>query len=256
MTVINIIHISKYYYANILHERRYGKTLKKKLSDLLSNPMKLVQTEDQDKKIWALQDITFSAAKGEMVGIIGANGAGKTTLLKIIAGITPPTKGEIHLRGNIASLLRIDVGFHPDLTGRENIFLRGIIFGLTKKEIALDFHNIVAFSGIKKFIDMPVKYYSSGMRLRLAFSVTTCAYAKPDILLIDEAFAVGDADFYIKSLERIRTLIKEHGSSVLFASHNLKAIEAFCTKCVWIDNGRIKMTGVPARVIKSYLKKA
>ena len=155
--------------------------------------------------------------------------------------------------GKVSSLLDIDVGFHPDLTGRENIFLNGVILGFTKKEIEREFDNIVAFSGIEKFIDTPVKYYSSGMNVRLAFSIATAPYMEPDILLIDEILAVGDIDFQKKSFDRIQELTQKIHTTVLFVSHNLLAIQKLCKRCVWLEQGRIKVIGDSPNVIKSYI---
>lgn len=255
MITIDIKGISKYYYVDVNKNSFYWQTLKERLSSLIKNPLVLFKNTDKRKKFWALRNIKLKVERGETIGIIGANGAGKTTLLKIISGITTPTRGEIRLRGKLISLLKIGMGLHPDLTARENIFLEGILLGLTKKQIENDFNTIVKFSDISKFLNVPIKQYSSGMRLRLAFAIATSSYVKPDILLIDEILAVGDAQFHKKSLERIQNLIKEYKPSVLFVSHNLENISTLCTKCIWLDKGKIKMVGLPKTVIKRYLKK-
>lgn len=201
------------------------------------------------QEFWALNDISFDIHPGEKWGIIGENGAGKTTLLKLIARITPPTKGSILSRGRVASLLEVGTGFHPELTGRENIFLNGTILGLSRREIQDKFDQIVDFSEIEKFLDMPVKHYSTGMWARLAFSVA--AHINPEILLIDEILSVGDASFQNKSLGKMKEVSK-HGRTVLFVSHNMAAVRKLCTKCVWISKGEIKMIGCPDEVINAY----
>ncbi|MEK7520328.1 MAG: ABC transporter ATP-binding protein [Patescibacteria group bacterium] len=201
---------------------------------------------------WALKDINFTVQQGEVVGIIGANGAGKSTLLKILSKITPPTEGEIVLRGRVASLLEVGTGFHPELTGRENIFLNGAILGMSKKEIAGKFDDIVAFSGVEKFLDTPVKRFSSGMYVRLAFSVA--AHMDPDILVVDEVLAVGDAEFQKKCLGKMDEVTKTKGRTVLFVSHNMSAIQALCKRVVLLEAGKIKAIGNTNEVIGIYLK--
>lgn len=201
---------------------------------------------------WALKDISFSINKGEVVGIVGKNGAGKSTLLKILSQITPPTTGEIILRGNVGSLLEVGTGFHPELTGRENIFLNGAILGMTKKEIAQKFDAIVSFAGIEKFLDTPVKRYSSGMYVRLAFSVA--AHMEPDILIIDEVLAVGDAEFQKKCLGKMEEVTSDDGRTILFVSHNLDAIRRICTKTIWIHDGKIAGFGDTTEVLAEYTK--
>ena len=191
---------------------------------------------ESDDIIWALKDISFEVKKGEVLGIIGPNGAGKSTLLKIIAQITYPTSGMVKLDGRVASLLEVGTGFHPELTGRENIYLNGTILGMTKKEIDQKFDEIVGFSDIEKFIDTPVKRYSSGMGVRLGFSVA--AHLDPEILLIDEVLAVGDLEFQQKCLQKIDD-IGANGRTVIFVSHNIRSISALSNKCLLIENGKI-----------------
>ena len=217
---------------------------------------KLTKFQDDNKKhediIWALKDVSFEVKKGEVIGIIGANGAGKSTLLKILAQITHPTSGRVELNGRVASLLEVGTGFHPELTGRENIYLNGTILSMTKKEIDRKLDEIIAFSGVEKFIDTPVKRYSSGMRVRLAFSVA--AHLDPEILLIDEVLAVGDAEFQKKCLGKMENISKQ-GRTILFVSHNMDAIEKLCNKCVLISDGSIEKIGITNELISNYLNK-
>lgn len=205
---------------------------------------------DESDVIWALKDISFEVQRGEVVGIIGRNGAGKSTLLKILSRITHPTNGRVELDGRVSSLLEVGTGFHPELTGRENIYLNGTILGMTKTDVDRKFAEIVDFSGVNRFIDTPVKFYSSGMRVRLAFSVA--AYLEPEILLIDEVLAVGDAGFQKKCLGKMEKEAKA-GRTVLFVSHNMSAIHALCERCVLLECGKIKYTGTTEDTIKKYL---
>lgn len=200
--------------------------------------------------VWALQDINFSVKQGEVLGIIGRNGAGKSTLLKILSKVTSPTKGNIKVKGRIASLLEVGTGFHPELTGRENIFLNGAILGMTKSEIRSKFDEIVAFSGVEKYIDTPVKRYSSGMYVRLAFAVA--AHLEPEILIVDEVLAVGDAEFQKKCLGKMKDVSGE-GRTVLFVSHNMTSIENLCSRVYVIENGRAIYGGNSNEGIKYYL---
>jgi len=204
------------------------------------------------EEFWALKDINFTVNRGEAIGVIGSNGAGKSTLLKIMTKITPPTSGEIILRGKVSSLLEVGTGFHPELTGRENILLNGAILGMTQKEIVKKFDQIVNFSGIEKFLDTPVKRYSSGMYVRLAFSVA--AHMEPDILLVDEVLAVGDVAFQKKCLGKMDEVTRMNGRTVLFVSHNMNAIQTLCTRCILLDQGRVSEIGPTKDVIEKYLK--
>lgn len=199
----------------------------------------------------ALRNISFSIQKGEAIGLIGPNGSGKSTLLKILSQITSPTTGEIHLRGRVASLLEVGTGFHPELTGRENIFLNGAILGMSRQEIAKKFDEIVKFSGVEKFLDTPVKRYSSGMHVRLAFSVA--AHLEPEILLVDEVLAVGDAEFQKKCLGKMDEVTRDARRTIIFVSHNMEAIKKLCTKCILLKEGLIVMFGETEKVVETYL---
>jgi len=200
--------------------------------------------------IWALKDVSFKVQPGEVVGIIGRNGAGKSTLLKILSKITAPTQGHAEIRGRISSLLEVGTGFHQELTGRENIYLNGSVLGMRKREIDTKFDEIVAFSGVEKFIDTPVKRYSSGMRVRLAFSVA--AHLEPEILLIDEVLAVGDAQFQKKCLNKMQDVGQE-GRTVLFVSHNMQAVTRLCQRVILMENGRISVDGPSQEIVSVYL---
>ena len=200
--------------------------------------------------LWAVRNVSFDVKKGEILGIIGRNGAGKSTLLKILCRITDPTIGSAHIRGRISSLLEVGTGFHQELTGRENIFLNGTILGMTKTEVDKKFDEIVAFSGIEKFIDTPVKRYSSGMKVRLAFSVA--AHLEPDILIIDEVLAVGDADFQKKCLKKMED-VGGKGRTVLFVSHDMAAVTRLCDRVILLENGTVVEDGTPEQVISHYL---
>jgi len=203
-----------------------------------------------ENSFWALKDVSFSVDPGEVVGVLGRNGAGKSTLLKILSRITEPTGGRAVLRGRVASLLEVGTGFHPELTGRENIFLNGAIMGMKRAEIAKKFDEIVAFSEVGSFLDTPVKRYSSGMFVRLAFAVA--AHLEPEILLIDEVLAVGDAAFQRKCLGKMDEVANEHGRTVFFVSHNISAVSALCNNVILIEGGRCVMRDTPARVISRY----
>ncbi|MCP4613472.1 MAG: ABC transporter ATP-binding protein [Planctomycetes bacterium] len=199
---------------------------------------------------WALEDISFEVRHGEVLGIIGRNGAGKSTLLKILSRVTTPTRGQAKIKGRIASLLEVGTGFHPELTGRENIYLNGAILGMKKAEIERKFDEIVDFSGVEKFIDTPVKRYSSGMHVRLAFAVA--AHLEPEILLVDEVLAVGDAEFQKKCLGKMGDVAKS-GRTILFVSHNMSAINQLCDRCILLDSGRTIIDDTPENTIEGYL---
>src|SRR5437870_10345464 len=200
---------------------------------------------------WALKDVSFEVQRGEVVGIIGRNGAGKSTLLKILSRITEPTTGKVRIKGRIASLLEVGTGFHPELTGRENIFLNGAILGMTKAEIKSKFDEIVDFAETEKFLDTPVKRYSSGMYVRLAFAVA--AHLEPEILLVDEVLAVGDAEFQKKCLGKMENVSKREGRTVLFVSHNMDAVQELCARVILFHAGQIQNEGSAAKVIQEYL---
>ncbi|MFD1163091.1 ABC transporter ATP-binding protein [Hwangdonia seohaensis] len=208
-------------------------------------------TKGNSEYVWALQDINFEVQRGEVLGIIGKNGAGKSTLLKILSKVTGPTTGEIKTKGRIASLLEVGTGFHPEMTGRENIYLNGAILGMTKAEIKSKIEDIIDFSGCQRYIDTPVKRYSSGMTVRLAFAVA--AFLEPEILVIDEVLAVGDAEFQKKAIGKMRDISKGEGRTVLFVSHNMAAVKRLCTRGVLLENGKIAYTGKINDVIDAYL---
>ena len=223
------------------------KTLREAIMQAFRNPWRRRQTAET---IWALRDISFEVAPGEVLGIIGPNGAGKSTLLKVISRITEPTTGSVLLYGRVGSLLEIGTGFHPELSGRENVFLSGTILGMRRREVAHKFDAIVAFAEVERFLDTPIKRYSSGMYLRLAFAVA--AHLNPEILLVDEVLAVGDAAFQKKCLGKMGDVARE-GRTVLFVSHNMAAVEALCSRCLLIQGGRIEADGTPQAVIEHYL---
>lgn len=202
------------------------------------------------EEFWALRDVEFDIARGDVVGIIGRNGAGKSTLLKILSNITRPTRGYVDLFGRVGSLLEVGTGFHLELTGRENIFLNGAILGMRKREIAAQFEAIVEFSGVEKFLDTPVKRYSSGMFVRLAFAVA--AHLNPDILIIDEVLAVGDAEFQQKCLGKMQDVAQEQGRTVLFVSHNEAAVRRLCKSAIYLQSGQVEFTGTPADAFAAY----
>lgn len=201
--------------------------------------------------VWALQDINFEVKRGEILGIIGKNGAGKSTLLKILSRVTAPTTGSIKTRGRIASLLEVGTGMHPELTGRENVYLNGAILGMTKVEIAHKIDEIIAFSGCEMYIDTPVKRYSSGMRVRLGFAVA--AFLEPDILVVDEVLAVGDAEFQKKAIGKMQDISNTSGRTVLFVSHNMAAVQDLCTSLLILENGKLAYNGNVAEGINEYL---
>jgi lipopolysaccharide transport system ATP-binding protein len=209
------------------------------------------EVDKRDQLFWALHNVSFEIQPGESVGIIGSNGAGKTTLLKILSRITVPTSGKVRLRGRVGSLLEVGTGFHPELTGRENIYLNGAILGMRRREINAKFDEIVNFSDIEKFLDTPVKFYSSGMRVRLAFSVA--AHLEPEILLVDEVLAVGDFAFQEKCLNKMENVV-HGGRTVIFVSHNMAAVKALCQKGAFIENGQLIYYGNVDKAISTYLK--
>src|SRR6202007_3304656 len=206
---------------------------------------------DAVEEFWALKDVGFELARGEVLGIIGRNGAGKSTLLKILSRITEPTQGRVTLRGRVASLLEVGTGFHPELTGRENIYLNGAVLGMTRAEISKKFDEIVAFAGVEKFLDTPVKRFSSGMYVRLAFAVA--AHLEPEILVVDEVLAVGDAEFQRKCLGKMDDVARHEGRTVVFVSHNLGVIARMCPTIIWLDRGSIREQVAAREVIAEYL---
>jgi lipopolysaccharide transport system ATP-binding protein len=208
-----------------------------------------IAPSDQDF-IWALNQVSFRVGQGEVLGIIGRNGSGKSTLLKILSRVTVPTTGQARIKGRVASLLEVGTGFHPDLTGRENVFLNGAILGMTRSEIQRKFDEIVEFSGVEQFIDTPVKRYSSGMNVRLAFAVA--AHLEPEILIIDEVLAVGDAEFQKKCLGKMGSVVQE-GRTVLFVSHQMAAVQSLCTRVIWLALGQVSLAGETQEVVDAYL---
>lgn len=214
------------------------------------NDASITTNNNSEDIIWALRDISFEVKQGEVVGIIGRNGAGKSTLLKILSRITEPSSGKVIINGRVSSLLEVGTGFHPELTGRENVFLNGTILGMSKKDIDCRFDEIVDFSGIEKFIDTPVKRYSSGMQVRLAFAVA--AHLEPEILLVDEVLAVGDAEFQEKCLNKMSEVAKG-GRTVLFISHNMLAVQSLCKRTIWLANGVFQKDGLSSIVIETYI---
>jgi lipopolysaccharide transport system ATP-binding protein len=209
------------------------------------------EEKGNSKYVWAIEDINFEAKKGEVLGIVGRNGAGKSTLLKILSKVTAPTKGQIKIKGRIASLLEVGTGFHPELTGRENIFLNGAILGMTKAEIRSKFDEIVAFSGVEKYIDTPVKRYSSGMYVRLAFAVA--AHLEPEILIVDEVLAVGDAEFQKKCLGKMKD-VSSQGRTVLFVSHNMAAVKSLCNRGILMERGKVIFSGSADETVEHYMR--
>jgi len=205
---------------------------------------------DQVEELWALRDVSFEVRRGEVLGIIGRNGGGKSTLLKILSRVTEPTRGRVLLRGRVASLLEVGTGFHPELTGRENIYLNGAILGMTRAEIRRKFDEIVAFAEVEKFLDTPVKRYSSGMYVRLAFAVA--AHLEPEIMLVDEVLAVGDAEFQTKCIGKMQGVASSEGRTVLFVSHNMAAIQQLCHHALWLDHGGLRRIGPAAQVVQAY----
>ena len=206
---------------------------------------------DEVEEFWALKEVNFQIKRGDVVGVIGRNGAGKSTLLKILSRITAPSAGHIEIKGRVASLLEVGTGFHPELTGRENIYLNGAILGMTQSEVRRKFDEIVEFSGVEKFLDTPVKRFSSGMYVRLAFAVA--AHLEPEILVIDEVLAVGDAEFQRKCLGRMREAASGKGRTVLFVSHNIGHIMSLCSSAIWLDSGCVKQVGDTETVVSSYV---
>jgi len=254
--IIQVENLGKKYVIRHEHPERYvalRDVLTQKAKKLFSFPARLrPKTPATDyEEFWALKDLNFEIQQGDRVGIIGRNGAGKSTLLKILSRITEPSTGRITLNGRVASLLEVGTGFHPELTGRENIFLNGAILGMSRVEIRRKFDEIVDFSGVEKFLDTPVKRYSSGMYVRLAFAVA--AHLEPEILVVDEVLAVGDAEFQKKCLGKMEDVSKKEGRTVLFVSHNMGAMTALCTKGILLNKGKATYQGAMQSTISEYL---
>ena len=256
---ISVEHLYKQYRLGMVTTGTISHDLNRWLHKLKGkeDPYQLVTTQnDRTQKsssdyVWALNDINFEVKQGEVLGIIGKNGAGKSTLLKILSKVTSPTKGNIKVNGRIASLLEVGTGFHPELSGRENIFLNGAILGMTKQEIKRKFDEIVDFSGVDKYIDTPVKRYSSGMYVRLAFAVA--AHLESEILIVDEVLAVGDAEFQKKCLGKMKDVSSGEGRTVLFVSHNMTAVNTLCNRCIYLKNGGLFAEGTTDLIVDQYL---
>jgi lipopolysaccharide transport system ATP-binding protein len=251
---LSVDHLSKSF--RITHQRNGLRGYRTLRDDLIGLPRRLLGRLRRNGQLtsetfWALKDVSFQVKKGEVVGIIGRNGAGKSTLLKILNRITEPTSGTADVYGRIGALLEVGTGFHPELTGRENVFLNGAILGMSRAEIRSKFDEIVAFAEIEKFLDTPVKHYSSGMYVRLAFAVA--AHLNPEILLVDEVLAVGDADFQKKCLGKMEDVTANEGRTVIFVSHNIDAICHLCSRCILLRQGEIEQTGATADVVAAYL---
>jgi len=231
----------------ILDWARKGVSSREPLT-LSGNPKSKIQNPKW-QEFWAVRDLSFSAQPGEVLGVIGSNGAGKSTLFKLIAGVTPPTSGWLAQRGRLGALIEVGAGIHPELTGRENIYQYGAILGLSRREIRQRFDAIVQFADLGGFVDQPVKRYSSGMHMRLGFSVAV--HVEPDVLLVDEVLAVGDETYQARCLERIETL-RRNGTAILFVSHDMSNIERMCDQVIWLDHGRAVMAGKPGPVVAAY----
>jgi lipopolysaccharide transport system ATP-binding protein len=250
--VIKVEHLSKQYVIG--RNRKVGETFREALMSAFSVPLHYLASGRtavaEEQEFWALQDVSFEVRKGETIGIIGRNGAGKSTLLKILSRITEPTRGRIEIRGRVASLLEVGTGFHGELTGRENVYLNGAILGMTRSEINRKFDEIASFAEVGEFLDTPVKHYSSGMAVRLAFAVA--AHLEPDILLVDEVLAVGDVQFQNKCLGKMED-VAGLGRTVLFVSHNLAAVQRLCSRAILLDCHSVKHIGTVDTAISRYL---
>jgi lipopolysaccharide transport system ATP-binding protein len=251
--IIKVENVSKQY--QIGPPLSAHQTLREAFTDAAKAPLKRLRKlgRPSTESIWALRNISFEVQPGDVLGFVGSNGAGKSTLLKILSRITEPTSGRIELYGRIGSLLEVGTGFHPELTGRENIYFNGAVLGMKRDEISRKFDAIVAFSEVEKFIETPVKYYSSGMYMRLAFSVA--AHLDPEILIVDEVLAVGDAAFQKKCLRKMEE-VAEAGHTVLFVSHNMTAVQSLCSHVIWLDKGEIRDHGLVGEVGSQYLRAA
>lgn len=249
--VIKAENLSKAY--PIRSDKTYSR-LAEKIVSLVTSPKNALglSTGPQDL-FWALKDVSFDVARGEVLGLIGRNGAGKSTLLKILSRVTDPTDGTATVRGTLSSLLEVGLGFHPELTGRENIFLNGAVLGMKKSEVARKLNDIVEFAEVEKFVDVPIKRYSSGMYVRLAFAVA--AHLEPDILIVDEALAVGDAAFQKKCLGKMGDVAKQEGRTIIFVSHDMAALNSLCTRAIILDKGRVQLAGPVTDMVTSYLTK-
>jgi lipopolysaccharide transport system ATP-binding protein len=249
--MIKVEDLGKQYRIGTRDDAAY-RTLREALAGAVADPFRRARRKKQaaERELWALDGVSFTVAPGEVVGVIGRNGAGKSTLLKILTRITEPTRGRVDLYGRVGSLLEVGTGFHPELSGRENVFLNGAILGMRRTEIARKFDEIVAFAEIERFLDTPVKRYSSGMYTRLAFSVA--AHLDPEVLLVDEVLAVGDYEFQKKCLGKMRD-VSRSGRTVLFVSHNVASVSNLCSQVIWLDKGRVAANGETEEVIGAYV---
>ncbi|MDX2217291.1 MAG: ABC transporter ATP-binding protein [Oculatellaceae cyanobacterium bins.114] len=252
--IVQVDNLSKRYYLGQSSERYHSfrDAIARQAKSLL-NPFRRKSKTARRDEFWALKEVSFAIQPGDRVGIVGRNGAGKSTLLKILSQITEPTSGEVRIRGRVASLLEVGTGFHPELTGRENIFLNGAILGMSQAEIRRKFDEIVAFAEVESFLDTPVKRYSSGMYVRLAFAVA--AHLEPEILIVDEVLAVGDAQFQSKCLGKMQD-VAHSGRTVLFVSHNMAAVRQLCTSALLMQRGELVMTGSAEQIVNRYLSTA
>jgi len=251
---IKVENLSKKY--KISHERKNLSyfTLRDEITGVLRKPFDILTGRKREKEeLWALKDVTFEVRPGEVMGLIGPNGSGKTTLLKVLTRITAPTAGKAVIEGRVGSLLEVGTGFHPELTGRENVYLNGAILGMGKKEIDKKFDEIVSFAEIEKFLDTPLKRYSSGMSVRLAFSVAV--HFDPDVLFMDECLAVGDLAYQKKCIRKMDLEAKE-GKTIIFVSHDLQAVRSLCKNAVWLEKGQITKIGQVEEVLKEYEQKS
>jgi homopolymeric O-antigen transport system ATP-binding protein len=261
--IISVKRLSKHYFISHKLERQGGQpyialrdVITREISNIARKARQMLQGQQvlegaRVQKFWALRDLNFDVKEGEVVGIIGRNGAGKSTLLKILSRITEPTEGQAVLRGRVGSLLEVGTGFHPELTGRENIFLNGAILGMTRREISKKFDEIVAFADVENFLDTPVKWYSSGMYVRLAFAIA--AHLEPEILIVDEVLAVGDTEFQKKCLGKMDEISRREGRTILFVSHNLAAIAQMADRALLLDAGSVVVDGSVAEALSTYL---
>jgi len=260
--VVKVVGVSKRYRLGIVGVKTMFEDVKKYLNkyfkriDILQDEGEVNDrtiTSTYSNYVWSLKDVNFEIEKGDVVGIIGRNGAGKSTLLKILSRITSPTEGEIKIKGKIASLLEVGTGFHPELTGRENIYLNGSILGMTKAEINAKLHDIIEFAEVQRYIDTPVKRYSSGMYVRLAFSIA--AHLEPDILIVDEVLAVGDASFQKKCIDKMKEISQKDARTILFVSHSMASIQSLCSKIILLNNGGVEYVGNVDEGVERYLAK-
>ena len=258
-TVIEVRNVSKMYDLGLVGTGTLSRDLSRAWAKMRGKPdpfEKLVELNDRTKKtqsgsVWALKDINFEVKQGEVLGIVGRNGAGKSTLLKILSQITSPTTGSLKLKGRIASLLEVGTGMHPEMTAKQNIYLNGSIMGMSRKEVTSKLDEIVEFAGIGKYIDTPIKRFSSGMQVRLGFAVA--AFLEPEILIVDEVLAVGDAEFQKKAIGKMQDISEGGGRTVLFVSHNMAAVKSLCTRAILIENGMVVSEGNTKKIVSEYI---